>query len=168
MIHTVSGDILLSKAQWIAHGIGVDDDFKSGLALALRERFPALYKDFRHYCHTYSPKPGTLWTWSGVAEPGRPPVRVASLFTQDAPTHRGEHPARARPEHVNHALHALAKLVPAEKMRSLALPRLATGVGGLAWPDVEPVVKATLGTCGVPVFVYTTYHKGQQATEPGA
>ena len=50
MIHEVSGDILLSKAHWIAHGVGVDDDFKSGLALSLRERFPSLYKDFRHYC----------------------------------------------------------------------------------------------------------------------
>ena len=52
MIHEIAGDILLSKAALIAHGIAPMDDFHSGLALALRERWPALYKDFRHYCHT--------------------------------------------------------------------------------------------------------------------
>ena len=36
MIQEVSGDILLSKAHAIAHGIAPNDDFHSGLALALR------------------------------------------------------------------------------------------------------------------------------------
>lgn len=56
MIHEVEGDILLTRAQVIAHGVATNDDFKNGLALALRERWPALYKDFRHYCQTFHPK----------------------------------------------------------------------------------------------------------------
>jgi O-acetyl-ADP-ribose deacetylase (regulator of RNase III) len=168
MIHEVTGDILLSKAHWIAHGVGVDDDFKSGLALSLRERFPSLYKDFRHYCKTYRPKPGTLWAWSGVAGADQPTMHVLSLLTQDPPMHKGGHPGRAQLTHVNHALHALAKYLASHEIRSLALPRLATGVGGLAWDDVRPLIQSTLGGAGLPVFVYTTFKAGEQAHEPGA
>ena len=47
MIREVSGDILLSQADVIAHGVAPADHFDTGLALALRERWPALAKDFR-------------------------------------------------------------------------------------------------------------------------
>ena len=36
MIHEVEGDILLSSAHAIAHGVAPNDDFRSGLAHALR------------------------------------------------------------------------------------------------------------------------------------
>src|SRR5678810_1011288 len=49
MIHMLEGDLLLSQSDLIAHGVAPGDDFKSGLAMALRENFPAMYKDFRHY-----------------------------------------------------------------------------------------------------------------------
>ena len=49
MIKEVHGDILLSSAQAIAHGIAPNDHFDNDLALALRERWPAMAKDFRHH-----------------------------------------------------------------------------------------------------------------------
>ena len=52
MIKEVTGDILLSKADLLAHGISAQDPFDSGLALALRERWPSLVKDYRHYAHS--------------------------------------------------------------------------------------------------------------------
>jgi O-acetyl-ADP-ribose deacetylase (regulator of RNase III) len=42
MIKEVSGDILLSKAQVIAHGVAPNDPFHNGLALQLREQWPAM------------------------------------------------------------------------------------------------------------------------------
>jgi O-acetyl-ADP-ribose deacetylase (regulator of RNase III) len=95
-------------------------------------------------------------------------VRVASRFTQDPPAHVGGRPGRAKTEHVNHALHALKQLALQEAVRSLALPRLATGVGGLDWPHVEPLVRAQLGDLKLPVYVYTTYAKDWAADEPPA
>ena len=47
MIYEVSGDILLSDARAIAHGVAPNDNFTTGLAFSLREHWPALYKDFR-------------------------------------------------------------------------------------------------------------------------
>ncbi len=63
MIHEVQGDILLSKAQVIVHGVAPNDHFDNGLALSLRERWPAMVKEFRHYCQTTHPKVGGGWLW---------------------------------------------------------------------------------------------------------
>jgi O-acetyl-ADP-ribose deacetylase (regulator of RNase III) len=161
MIKEVRGDLLLSKAAAIAHGVAPNDPFSQGLALALRTRWPALYKDFRHYCQTYHPKPGTLWAWAGADG-----VRIVSLFTQEpVEGHHGGKPGRASVKHVGHALKALHQFVADEKLASLALPRLATGVGGLEWTDVEPLLQQHLATLGIPVYVYSTYQAGVAAEE---
>lgn len=167
MMHSLEGDLLLSQADLIAHGVAPGDDFKSGLAMALREKFPAMYKDFRHYCRQQSPKAGSAWLWQGVDHKGRH-VRIAALFTQEAPAHDGGHPGRAKTEYVNHALHELKKLVDKEKVQSLALPRLATGVGGLDWALVEPLVAAQLGSLKIPVCIYTRFLPGVVGKEPFA
>lgn len=161
MIQNVTGDILLSRAHAIAHGIAPNDDFHQGLALALREHAPSLYKDFRHYCHTQSPKPGELWAWMGADG-----QRVVNLFTQEgAEGHSGGKPGKATLSQVRHTLKALRKFVEDEKLTSLALPKLATGVGGLDWADVEPLVHEYLGDLSIPVIVYTTFQKGEAAAE---
>lgn len=160
MIIEVSGDILLSDAHVIAHGIAPNDDFAVGLAHALRELWPGMYKDFRHYCQTQHPKAGSLWSWMGAD--GK---IVVNLFTQDAAYGHGQKPGRATVQHVNHALRELRKLCEQEKFGSLALPRLATGVGGLDWADVQPLLANHLGDLNIPVYVYTTYHAGQKAAE---
>ena len=161
MLHEVSGDILLTNAQVIAHGVAPNDSFHQGLALQLREQWPALYKDFRHYCQTQHPKAGEVWTWMGAS--GK---RIVNLFTQDAAYEHGSKPGKATTHNVGHALRELHKLALAENFTSIALPRLATGVGGLEWDEVKPLVEQHLGSVNVPIVVYTTYHAGQKANEP--
>lgn len=161
MLAEVTGDILLSKAQVIAHGVAPNDPFNQGLALQLREQWPALYKDFRHYCQTSHPAAGELWAW--MAASGQ---RVVNLFTQQAAYLHGSKPGPATAHTVGHALRALRHHIESEGVRSVALPRLATGVGGMAWEDVAPLIDKHLGDLTIPVIVYRTYHPGQAATEP--
>lgn len=164
MLKPVTGDILLTRAQAIAHGIAPHDDFKQGLALALRERFPAMVKDFRHYSSAHNPKPGTAWIWGGVDGDGRT-VRIINLLTQEPPAAAGKHPGKATLANLNHALHELKKLIVTEKLTSLALPRLATGVGGLDWKDVHPLLHKVLDDVSIPIYVYATYKPGVVANE---
>ena len=160
MLTEVSGDILLSKAQVIAHGVAPDDHFDSGLALSLRKQYPTMYKDFRHYCKVGNPHSGGMWTWGGVGG-----VRITSLFTQDPAPSRNAKPGRASFQNVNHALKEFAKEAKREGFTSVALPRLATGVGRLSWDEVRPLLKRHLGDLGIPVVVYTEYRAGVEAEE---
>ncbi|MBI4809291.1 MAG: macro domain-containing protein [Nitrosomonadales bacterium] len=161
MIHELSGDILFSGARAIVQGVAPNDDFHHGLALQLRERMPAMYKDFRHHCQTRHPKSGDLWTW--MSSDGR---FIVNLFTQDAAYDHGSKPGQATLSHVNHALHALRAFAQKEKVASLALPRLSCGINGLDWDDVKPLIEKHLGDLHILVYVYTTYQKGVKAAEP--
>ena len=159
MIFKVRGDILLSGAQAIAHGVAPHDHFNQGLALALRERFPAMAKDFRHYCHQQNPKAGGVWLWAG------PERVIINLMTQEPAPSKNAHPGKATSHNINHALRELRSLLEKEEISSIALPRLATGVGGLEWGDVEPLIEKSLGDLTIPVIVYETYEKGKKAAE---
>lgn len=160
MIKEVSGDILLTGAQVLAHGVSPNDNFSAGLAHSLREEWPALYKDFRHFCQTYHPKSGGLWTWA--APEGK---RFVNLFTQEPAYESDGKPGRATLTHVGHALRDFRKLIDEEGFESVALPKLATGIGGLEWKDVQPLIVKHLGDLKIPVYVYTVFHKGVKAAE---
>lgn len=162
MFYEVSGDLMLSQARLIAHGVAPGDHFSQGLALALRENWPALAKDFRHYCQSSHPKSGEIWMWHG------PGIHVANLMTQEAAYDHGSTPGVAHLEHVNHALRELRKEISKEGYASVALPKLATGVGKLEWEEVKPLIEKHLGDLGIPIFLYTTYRAGVAADESEA
>ena len=145
MIHEVTGDILLSKAQAIAHGVAPNDHFDQGLAAALHEKWPTMVKDFRHYAHQTHPKPGEVWTWGGFG------VRVFNLMTQEGEHAHGAKPGKAKASNVNHCLKRLRHGLEKEQITSLALPKLATGVGGLEWNEVLPLIHTHLGDLQIPV-----------------
>jgi len=166
MIHELSGDIVLSSAPVIAHGVAPNDNFHSGLALQLRERFPAMYKDFRHYCQSEHPKSGGLWAWSGVSDHG--PVTIIALFTQEAAYGHGASPGKAHSEFVNHALKALHAWIGENSPAAVAMPKLATGAGGMDWKQVLPHIHTHLNGLKTPIYLYTTFHKGMKAEEPVA
>lgn len=161
MLNFVKGDILLSKAAVLAHGVAPHDHFNQGLALALRERWPAMAKDFRHYCHQSNPKSGEVWLWSGADK------RIANLLTQEPAASQNSHPGKASLSHVAHCLKALAQLASKENFTSLALPKLATGVGGLDWGEVKGLIQEYLGSLEIPVIVYENYEAGVEAKEEG-
>ena len=48
---------------------------------------------------------------------------------------------------------------------SIALPKLATGVGSLDWEAVKPLIYSQLEDLNIPIFIYSTYRKGVKAGE---
>jgi O-acetyl-ADP-ribose deacetylase (regulator of RNase III) len=86
-------------------------------------------------------------------------------------TQEGEHTSqtsgRATAANVNHALKRLRHEPIRQRIGSLAMPRLATGAGGMSWTEVRPLIEQHLGDLPTPVFIYSTYSKGQRAVEPG-
>ena len=160
MIIEVEGDILRSQAQVIVHGVAANDPMSQGLAKSLHEWLPAMHKDFHHYCHTSHPKPGDAWVWT--AANGK---RFVNLITQEGGYGHGARPGKASLKHLSDSLKALKKLAKKEEFTSMALPRLATGVGGLNWDDVKPVIQEKLADLDIPIYLYVTYVPEQTAKE---
>ncbi|MCX7101871.1 MAG: hypothetical protein NTX38_10390 [Methylobacter sp.] len=57
------------------------------------------------------------------------------------------------------------KIIATEKFTSIALPRIATGVGDLDWDDVLPLIENRLGGLAIPVYIYVAYIAGKAADE---
>jgi O-acetyl-ADP-ribose deacetylase (regulator of RNase III) len=161
VIHEVEGDILLSSAAAIAHGFAANDPMNQGLAAALHQNYPAMHKDFHHWCHVQHPKSGSAWLWSGTDG-----ARVINLITQEGGYEHGSKPGKASIASVNQALRSLKKLIADEELASVALPRLATGVGGLQWSDVQPLIHNQLADTDAVIYVYAQYVPGKKALEP--
>jgi O-acetyl-ADP-ribose deacetylase (regulator of RNase III) len=156
MITERSGNILNSDTEAIAHGVAPFDHFNQGLALSLREEWPAMVRDFRHFCHLQNPKPGTAWIWSG---PGG--KRIINLLTQEASDgekHSGL-PGKASLPYVRHALKNLRDIIQKENIKSIALPKLACGVGGLDWNEVKPLIFEYLQDCNAEILLYVEYKR---------
>ncbi len=160
MIIHVEGDILLSKANAIVHGVGMNDPMDKGLALTLHTQFPAMHKDFHHWCHQHRPNAGDVWLWGGTDG-----VRIVNLVIREGADAHDHRHGVATISHVNHALRALVKLVQKENFTSLALPRLGTGAGHLNWDEVLPLIENHLGQLDIPVYIYSTYRANQHANE---
>ena len=163
MIYQVEGDILLSKAHAIAHGVCINDPMNKGLALALHDAYPAMHKDFHHWCHQHGPEPGDAWIWGGANN-----VRIVNLITQEGIDNHDHRLGKATATNVNKTLRELVKLISKENLTSIAIPKLATGIGGLDWDKVWPLIEDNLGKLTIPVYVYSLYNPGQQAKEPNA
>lgn len=160
MIREANGDILLTEADTIAHGVAPNDHFKNGLALSLRKQFPQMYKDFRHDMHVAHTKEGGIVAWSGEGAP-----RIVHLLTQEHAKGDHGHPGKAKTSYVNKALRSLREWADEAGVERLALPRLATGVGGLDWAEVKPLIDQHFADAKFDVIVYTEYHAGQKADE---
>lgn len=162
MIVKVEGDILLTKAQAIVHGVGVNDPMDKGLALAFRDHYPGLQKDFDRWCHQHNAKPGDAWMWTG-----RGNARIINLITHENTESNDHHYDKATLGNLRHALSELIKIIRFEKLTSIALPKLGTGFGDLDWDDVLPIIENSFSVLDIPVFVYVNYLPSHQADEPG-
>jgi hypothetical protein len=120
----------------------------------------SLNKDFLHHAKQSNPKPGELWAWGGFG------IRIFNLLTQeDAIGDRGR-PGCASLTHVHPALRQPQQEPKTGAITGLAHLKLATGVGGLDWAEVEPLVVGLFGRVKIPVFVYAEHHTETQADEP--
>lgn len=148
----VRGDLFLSGAQTLGHGVNCRGKMGAGIATEFRRRFPEMFEAYREICRTGELEPGRYFLWKESTP------WVLNLATQ-ASTHG------ARPEFVRDALHAFARRCEAEGVTSLALPRLAAGLGGLAWEEVRAILEEAFAELPIPVHVYEEYLPGVQAEQ---
>lgn len=153
MIKEVYGNILLSKSNAIVQSVAVDEDFSSGLAASVKNQWPGIADDFEKCCCKGEMRPGDLWRWQNDAG-----VDVINLLTHDATT-------SASLEYTDSSLEKLAALVKEAGLKSLAVPKIGTDVGGLDWREVKPLIEKHLGELNIPVYLYTIFSPNIAAVE---
>jgi O-acetyl-ADP-ribose deacetylase (regulator of RNase III) len=124
-----TGDLFASSdLDALAHGCNCRGVMGAGIAREFRRRWPDMYEAYRARCASGKVKVGQVMPWRAGS------MTIYNLATQDRP---GPH---ATIEAVEAACAQM--LVHAHKrgIMRIGLPQIGSGIGSLAWPDVEQVL----------------------------
>jgi O-acetyl-ADP-ribose deacetylase (regulator of RNase III) len=136
MIEYTTGNLLDSDAEAPVNAVNCVRAAGRGISLHFRNAWPENFRAYASACRRGQVRPGRLF----VFETGRASPRYIANF----PTKRHWRD-RSRLEDIEAGLQALAAEIRRRGIRSIAIPPLGCGLGGLAWSEVRPRIERTLG-----------------------
>lgn len=155
MIKVLIGDIFQSQAETIVNTVNCVGVMGKGVAAEFKKRYPAMFQDYAARCAAKQVKLGEPYLYRDVLG-----TSVINFPTKDH---------WRSPSRLDDIVRGLDYLVAHAKewgLRSLALPPLGCGNGGLEWSLVGPVMYQKLSVLGVPVEIYAPYGTPQSQLAP--
>jgi O-acetyl-ADP-ribose deacetylase (regulator of RNase III) len=130
-----TGDILKADADAIVNTVNCVGIMGRGIALQFKNAYPANFKAYKAACDAEQVQPGRMF----VFETGK----FTPRFIINFPTKR-HWKGKSRIEDIEAGLIALAEEIKSRGIKSVAIPPLGAGLGGLDWDDVLPRIKSAL------------------------
>lgn len=147
MIELAEGNLLDAPADALVNTVNTEGVMGKGIALQFRKKFPEMLTEYRAVCESGDLRPGRMHVW----ERGE---MFQPRYVINFPTKRHWR-GKSRMADIEAGLVALADEIRRLGIRSVAVPPLGCGNGGLEWSEVFPRIKASLERLeGVRVLVY--------------
>ncbi len=151
MIEYKTGDILTEDVEALVNTVNCVGFMGRGVALQFKRAWPENFKEYAAACRRQEVQPGRMFVFD--TRRLTPPRYIINF-----PTKRHWR-GKSRMEDIESGLDALVEVVRERDIRSLALPPLGSGLGGLDWREVRPRIERALDALpGVRAIVF----------EPGA
>ncbi len=135
MIRIVKGDILKAKAEALVNTVNCVGVMGRGIALQFKKAYPDNFKKYKAACNRGEIYPGKMMVYN-----------TNSLFMPqyiiNFPTKRHWR-AKSRIEDIKQGLEDLAREVQRKNIKSIAIPPLGCGLGGLDWNIVRSIIETT-------------------------
>jgi len=147
MIEYVTGNLLEADAEAYVNTVNTVGVMGKGIALQIRQAFPEVFDEYRRAVKRREVQPGRMHVVAtgNVTNP---------RFVINFPTK--EHwRGKARLEFIREGLVDLVRVLKQHRIRSVAVPPLGCGSGGLRWSQVRPLIVSALeGLEDVRVLLY--------------
>jgi O-acetyl-ADP-ribose deacetylase (regulator of RNase III) len=139
----VAGDLFDSKVQTLVNPVNTVGVMGKGLALAFKERYPDLYRQFQYECEGGEFVVGKLWLY-----------KADDRWILNFPT-KQHWRSKSRLEYVESGLKTFVRSYAELGIRSIAFPKLGCGLGSLDWEtQVKPLMAAYLTDLPIQIEVY--------------
>lgn len=136
MIEYKTGDILSEEAEALVNSVNCVGVMGRGIALQFKKAFPENYNAYHARCKHNKMQPGRVF----VFETGE---TVPPRYIINFPTKRHWR-GKSRIEDIEAGLASLTEEIRSHRIRSIAIPPLGSGLGGLHWPEVRTRLEAAL------------------------
>lgn len=147
MITYTSGDILKADAEALVNTVNCVGIMGRGIALQFKNAFPENFAAYARACQEQKVLPGKMFVY-------RTGTLMTPYFIINFPTKRHWR-GKSRLEDIESGLRDLVAVIRRHGIRSIAIPPLGSGLGGLNWPDVRARIEAALSPLSdVAVIVY--------------
>lgn len=152
-IKYVNGNMFDSKAEALVNTVNCEGYMGKGIAYQFKQRFPENDKKYEEKCRMGELRPGTILC---VNEGNR---IIVNFPTKD----KWREPSRI--EYISDGLKSLKKEIDEHHIKSIAIPPLGCGNGGLLWDDVKKLIVGELQDADVDVYLYEPQGNGKIVKE---
>lgn len=127
------------------HGVNCAGAMGRGIAVAFREYFPEMFKEYASRCRLGALKPGDVFAWEPLPSEqvnihyARSLKVVYNLATQPDWNHT------ATLAYIKASIERMVVLAAKDGISHVGIPRIGAGLGGLTWEAVEATLKAAHG-----------------------
>ena len=135
MILFAQGNLLDSPAEALVNPVNCVGVMGKGLALDFKLKFPDNFVEYQRVCNQRALSPGSLL----FTRPNHPTTKLIINF----PTKRHWR-EQSRLEDIQSGLETLKKLIVEQEIRSIAIPMLGCGLGGLQWHTVRSMISEAM------------------------
>lgn len=136
VIRYARGDILEADAEALVNTVNCVGVMGRGLALQFKRAYPDNFRAYAAACARREIQPGRMFVFD-TGEPTNP------RYIVNFPT-KVHWRTRSRVEYIEVGLAALVAEILARQIGSIAIPPLGSGLGGLDWADVRPLIERAL------------------------
>jgi O-acetyl-ADP-ribose deacetylase (regulator of RNase III) len=146
MFKVLIGDLFESQAQVLVNAVNCIGVMGKGIALQFRQRFPAMFEDYKRRCDQKLVCIGEPYRYQEANG-----AQIINFPTKD------HWRSLSRLADIKRGLDYFAAHASAWSLSSVAMPSLGCGNGGLEWSEVGPLIYRKLHGLPIDIEVYAPY-----------
>jgi O-acetyl-ADP-ribose deacetylase (regulator of RNase III) len=135
MIDSTKGNLLNAQVEALVNAVNTVGVMGKGIALQFKQAFPENFAAYAKACRQGEVKIGRMF--------------VTEIMRLDGPSWIVNFPTKkdwrqpSKVEYIERGLTDLSRVIEQRRIRSIALPPLGCGLGGLDWAVVRPLIEST-------------------------
>ena len=134
MLTVTHGDLLKAGTEAIVNTVNCVGVMGKGIALQFKQAFPGNYEAYRKACEAGRVRLGEMFVFDTGS-------MINPRYIINFPT-KGHWKAKSKIEDIETGLADLTLVLRSKNIKSIAVPPLGCGNGGLDWKVVEPMIRA--------------------------
>lgn len=140
-----TGDLFLQDdLDAIGHGVNLQGKMGSGIAAIFGKMFPEMKRDYEDVCEEQVLQLGSVFLWRDYEEKGQFILNIATQVQTGAD---------ARLSAIEIGMINTVRECEYQGIRSMGVPQIGAGIGGLDWEDVKAIFERVAKTTDVKIVV---------------